>query len=84
MENKITPCLPGMKQFQTMRLTDPSSNDSGLATKPYNRVNFTKIKQRRPFLKKKELKSVGGEENMGVILAPGLALFCEPTTSDTA
>jgi hypothetical protein len=34
--------------------------------------------------KEKRTKINGREENMGVILAPGLALFCEPTTSDTA
>ena len=30
----ITPCLPGMRQFQTIRLTEPSGRVSGLATKP--------------------------------------------------
>lgn len=31
----LTPCLPGIVQCQIMRLTVPSANVSGLATKPY-------------------------------------------------
>jgi hypothetical protein len=43
-----------MKQFQIMRLSDPSGNVSGLATKPYNRVIFTKIKQTTLFEERKK------------------------------
>jgi hypothetical protein len=30
----LTPCLPGMVQFQIMRFADPSASVSGLATNP--------------------------------------------------
>jgi hypothetical protein len=33
-ERALTPCLPGMVQFQTMRFADPSASESGLATNP--------------------------------------------------
>lgn len=86
----LTPCLPGIVQCQIMRLTVPSANVSGLATKPYGTKSEHRSGGSSPAARHvKGIKKKRGEAlrsrgtDVWVVLPPRLPLLREAAARDS-